>query len=147
MSTVTFPTQCPQCNFDEAMGSLCIRTGAESTFCPMCGYSEKIRAVVDRQRQAADPEKRCWLKKRKDGHLAYRRIVHQGYGAYCLWADGVGCSGSFTRPLTRQAALQWFRSEIKRTGTDLKRCFVSWWNEKTQRVEILHGSRRRQYLI
>ena len=147
MTTVNFPTQCPQCQFDEASGSLCISTGEESLFCSMCGYNEKVRAIVDRQRQAADPEKRRWLKKLKNGHLAYRRIIHRGYGAYCLWANDVGCSGSFTGPLTRQTELQWFRDTIKRIGADPKRCFVSWWNAKTQQVEILHGSQRRQYLI
>ena len=125
MSSVSYPEVCQQCQFPEALGSLQTRTGEESLFCPRCGYSLNIRAVVDRCKQKRDPQKRAWLKQNKAGRILFRAYQRQGYGAYCLaTSDGVQVMGRFTGSVNLQS-IRWFKIQLRRQGVDLTRSYMT----------------------
>lgn len=118
MSSVSYPEVCHQCQFPEALGSLQTHTGEERLFCPRCGYSLDIKAVIDRRKQRSDPQKRAWLKYNKAGRILFRGYRRKGYGAYCLAAsDGLQLMGRFTEPVTLQT-IRWFKLQLQRQGVD-----------------------------
>ena len=125
MSSVSYPEVCEQCQFPEAWGSLHTRTSEESLFCPRCGYSLSIRALIDRRKQKRDPQKRAWLKHDKAGRIILRTYQRQGYGAYCLAAsDGVQVLGRFTEPVNAQA-IRWFKLQLQRHSVDSARSYMT----------------------
>lgn len=125
MASVSYPEVCQQCQFSEALGSLQTRTGDESLFCPRCGYSLDIKAVIDRRKQKRDPQKRAWLKHNKAGRILFRAYQRPGHGAYCLaTSDGVQVMGRFTGPVNLQS-IRWFKIQLRRQGVDLTRSYMT----------------------
>jgi hypothetical protein len=141
MATVDYPVACPQCGFDEARGSFNTWRCEEHVFCPMCGYVAWTRAVLDRKRQAADPERRVYFKLDRNGERIFRTYQRQGYGAYCvIGKSGIASLGTLRVPITRKVIAQ-FRCDIAREGINSSACWLTRWTGK--RIEFVVGTDHR----
>jgi hypothetical protein len=115
---------CEQCN-GRAFYEFQTRTLTATVFCPRCGYREETRPIKKR--------------KTKSGDLVYRTHKRPGRGAYMLKrCNGVSEIGALHRPLTRQAIAR-FKADLRQPGIDAARSFLTRWNPKRQRVEVIVG--------
>ncbi len=124
MTAVLDVEKCPQCHA-RAFAEFQTQTLVSSLFCPRCGYSEKT----------------CPIRKRKTrtGEVMYRTTKQQGFGAYLLKGRrGVSTLGALHRPLTPQVAAR-FKRSLKQSGIDAAHSFLTRWNPKRQRVEMVVG--------
>lgn len=141
MATVDYPVTCPQCEFDEARGSYNTHRCEEHVFCPMCGYVSWTRAVLDRKRQVADPERRVYFKLDRNGERVFRTYKQKGYGAYCVTGrSGIASLGALRVPVTRRVIAQ-FRRDIAGDGINQAACWLTRWTGKQVEFVVGAGSR------
>ncbi len=139
MATVDYPVECPQCGFDEARGSFNTHQCEGQTFCPMCGYTAWTKAVIDRKRQAADPERKAYFKLDERGERIFRTYERKGCGAYCVAnQSGIASLGVMRVPVTRKVIAQ-FRRDIADDGVNEAACWLTRWTGK--QVEFVVGQR------
>jgi hypothetical protein len=100
VATIYSAVACEQCHFPGAHCSFRTRDATVSVACPRCGFRYWTVALIDRQRQAVDPERRPIYKLDGDGNRIRRAYRRPGYGAYCLWDGRGGTLGAFTAPLS-----------------------------------------------
>ena len=141
MATVDCPVACPQRGFDEARGTFSTHRCEEHVFCPMCGYMAWTRAMLDRKRQAADPERRAYFKLDKNGERIFRTYKRKGYGAYCVTGkSGIASLGVMRAPVTRKVIPQ-FRRDLADDGVNEAACWLTRWTG--QKVEFVVGTNLR----
>jgi hypothetical protein len=137
MATADYPVECPQCGFDEACGSFNTHQWEGHTFCPMCGYMAWTKAVIDRKRQATDPERKAYFKLDKRGERIFRTYERKGYGAYYVTSQsGIANLGALRVPVTRRVIAQ-FRRDIAGGGINQSACWLTRWTGK--QVEFVVG--------
>ena len=141
MSGVQDTIKCPQCGQSEAFVEFETRDLSEYVFCDQCGYRQTTRPVIDRKRQAADPEHLLWAKLTQDGRRIFRTITRGGYGAYCLAGkEGIAQVGAL-RPIAARQALAQFKRDVKANPQlDPARCYLTRWNARMRQVEVLFGT-------
>lgn len=124
MTSVLDVVDCAQCN-GRAFYEFQTRTLVASTFCPRCGYREETHALRKR--------------KTKNGDRIYRTIKRQGHGAYLLkHRNGVSEMGALQRPLSEQTITR-FKQDLKQPGMDAQQSFLTRWNPKHRRIEMIVG--------
>ena len=124
MTAVLDEVDCPQCD-GRAFYEFQTRTLTESIFCPRCGYQEETRPIRKR--------------KTKDGEPVYRTSKRPGMGAYMLKGrNSVSEIGALNHPLTARAIAQ-FKQKLKHSQIDAAHSFLTRWNLKLRRVEIVVG--------
>ena len=107
----------------------------------MCGYVAWTRAVLDRKRQAADPERRVYFKLDRNGERIFRTYRRKGYGAYCVTGKtGIASLGALRVPVTRKVIAQ-FRRDIARDGINPSACWLTRWTGKQVEFVVGAGSR------
>ncbi len=146
MASVEDIVECPQCG-KKAFLEFHTRTFEEEIICPVCGYGESTRPVVDRQRQRKDSHNREWFKRRKacpeqgrrDGERIFRTMKHAGFGAYYLaQRNGVGVLGAVNCKVTPEMIAN-FKREMAKLAMDPQKCFLTRWNPKRDCIENLIG--------
>lgn len=124
MTAVLDVVECEQCN-GRAFHEFQTRTLTATVFCPRCGYREETRPIKNRKTKSSD--------------LVYRTNKRPGMGAYMIKrCNGVSEIGALDRPLTRQALAR-FKAALKHPGIDAAESFLTRWNPKRQRVEMVVG--------
>jgi len=124
MTAVLDVVDCEQCN-SRAFYEFQTRTLMATVFCPRCGYREETRPIKNR--------------KTKSGDLIYRTLKRPGIGAYMLkQRNGVSEIGALDHPLTHQTIAR-FKANLMHPEIDAARSFLTQWNPKRQRVEIVVG--------
>jgi predicted RNA-binding Zn-ribbon protein involved in translation (DUF1610 family) len=124
MTAVLDVVDCPQCGWC-AFYEFQTRTLSTSIFCPRCGYQEETR-----------PSKK---RKTKEGDPICRTTKRHGYGAYMLKRrNGVSEIGAVHRPPTPRAIAR-FKQDLKHPEIDAARSFLTRWNPKRRRVEMVVG--------
>ena len=107
----------------------------------MCGYVSWTRAVLDRKRQAADPERRVYFKLDRNGERVFRTYKQKGYGAYCVTGrSGIASLGALRVPVTRRVIAQ-FRRDIAGDGINQAACWLTCWTGKQVEFVVGAGSR------
>ena len=138
MASVHDIVACPQCTGD-AHYAFYTRTLEELLFCARCGYIEHTRPVMDRRKQKQDPQRRAWFKCRADGTPIFRTTPRAGRGAYCLaQKNGVSTVGAASRALTLRMIAD-FRRDTARPEIDATRSYLTRWNARRRRVEVIVG--------
>jgi hypothetical protein len=75
----------------------------------------------------------------KDGDPIYRTTKRPGKGAYMIKrCNGVSEIGAVHRPLTERTIAR-FRKDLQQPGIDPAHSFLTRWNPKRQRVEMVVG--------
>ena len=124
MVAVLDVVDCPQCDW-RAFYEFQTRTLTTSVFCPRCGYQEDARPSKKRKTKAGDPI--CHTTKRP------------GQGAYMIKRrNGVSEIGALHRPPTPRAIAQ-FQKNLKHPEIDATHSFLTRWNPKRRRVEMVVG--------
>ena len=124
MTSVLDVVDCAQCK-GRAFYEFQTRTLIATTFCPRCGYREETHALRKR--------------KTKTGDRIDRTIKRQGHGAYLLkHRNGVSEIGALQRPLTAPTLAR-FKPDLKQPGMDAKQSFLTSWNPKRRRIEMMVG--------
>jgi hypothetical protein len=124
MTAVLDIVDCEQCN-GRAFYEFQTHTLTATVFCPRCGYREETRPIKDRRT--------------KSGDLVYRTNKRPGMGAYMLKRrNGVSEIGALDRPPTRQTIVR-FKTNLKHPEIDAARSFLTRWNPKRRRVEMVVG--------
>ena len=124
MTAVLDVVDCPQCGW-RAFYEFQTRTLSTCIFCPRCGYQEDTRPMKKRKTKAGEP--------------VYRTTKQPGQGAYMLKRrNGVSQIGAVRRPLTQRAIAR-FKQDLKRPEIDKARSFLTRWNPKRRRVEMVVG--------
>ncbi len=124
MTAVLDEVDCPQCDW-RALSEFQTRTLATNIFCPRCGYREDVRPRRRKGTAAGDP--------------TFHTTKRAGLGAYMLKRhNGVSEIGALHRPLTRRTIVR-FKKSLKDPGIDAKRSYLSRWNPKRKRVELVVG--------
>ena len=124
MTAVLDVVDCPQCTW-RAYYEYQTRTLTATTFCPRCGYREETHPIKNR--------------KTKSGDLVYRTAKHPGMGAYMLkQRNGVSEIGALNHPLTKRAIVR-FKRDLTHPKVDATHSFLTRWNPKLRRVEIVVG--------
>jgi len=124
MTAVLDVVDCEQCN-GRAFYEFQTRTLTATVSCPRCGYREETHPIKNRRT--------------KSGDLVYRTNKRPGMGAYMLKRrNGVSEIGALDRPLTHQAIAR-FKANLKHPESDADRSFLTRWNSKRRRVEMVVG--------
>jgi hypothetical protein len=124
MTAVLDVVDCPQCNW-RAFYEFQTRTFSTSIFCPRCGYQEEAHPSKKRKAKAGDP--------------ICRTAKRLGQGAYMLKRrNGVSEIGAVHRPLTQRAIVR-FKQDLKHPEIDAAHSFLTRWNSKLRRVEMVIG--------
>ena len=124
MTAVLDVVDCEQCN-GRAFYEFQTRTLTATVSCPRCCYREETHPIKNR--------------KTKSGDLVYRTNKQPGMGAYMLKrCNGVSEIGALDHPLARQVIAR-FKADLKHPGIDAARSFLTRWNPKRQRVEMVVG--------
>lgn len=131
MTAVLDVVDCPQCDW-RAFYEFQTRTLTATVFCPRCGYRENTHPIKKR--------------KTKDGDLIYRTTKRRGQGAYMLKRrNGVSEIGALDRPLARRVIAQ-FKQDLQHPEVDATQSFLTRWNPKRRRVEMVVGKFPRNLL-
>jgi hypothetical protein len=97
--------------------------------------------VIDRKRQATDPERKAYFKLDKRGERIFRTYERKGYGAYCITSQsGIASLGALRMPVTRRVIAQ-FRRDIASEGINPSACWLTRWTGK--KVEFVVGQQER----
>ena len=132
MASVQEVGVCPQCG-KRAFVEVYTHTLAAEVFCPCCGYCEHTRPVAPRRNRHGSH------KVRQNGERVYRTTKHVGWGAYCLRRrNGVSILGALRRPLTANVKRR-FQRELKRPGVDLSESYLTRWDPKRKRIQMVVG--------
>ncbi len=138
MASVQDSIECPQCE-GKAFLEFHTRTFEEEIICPLCGYREHTRPVIDRERQRQDPQHRAWFKCRRDGERIYRTMKNAGFGAYYLaQRSSVGVLGTINCQFTERVIAR-FKREMAKPEMDSQRCLLTRWDPKRKGVETVIG--------
>lgn len=125
MVAVLDVVDCPQCSC-RAFHEFQTRTLSSSLFCPRCGYQENTR-----------PNKKG---KTKEGEQIHRTTKRLGKGAYMLKRrNGVSEIGAVHRWLTPRTIAR-FEQDLQHPGIDAAHSFLTRWNPKRRRVEVVVGN-------
>lgn len=129
MTAVLDVVDCPQCDW-RAFSEFQTRTLTTSIFCPRCGYQENTRPIT---------KVTAVKRKGKVGDPTFRTTRRAGHGAYMLKGlRGASEIGALHRSLTRSAITR-FKKSLQHPGIDAKRSYLSRWNPKRRRVEMVVG--------
>jgi len=124
MTAVLDVVDCPQCGW-RAFYEFQTRTLSTSIFCPRCGYQEETHPSKKRKTKAGDP--------------ICRTTKRPGKGAYMIKrCNGVSEIGAVHRPLTERTIAR-FGKDLKRPEINKARSFLTRWNPKRRRVEMVVG--------
>jgi predicted RNA-binding Zn-ribbon protein involved in translation (DUF1610 family) len=124
MTAVLEIVDCGQCGW-KAFREFQTRTQTASMFCPRCGYREESRPIRKRKAKAGD--------------LVQRTVKRQGFGAFMVKVrKGVSEIGALSQPLTSRV-IRRFKKSLQRPGIDGAHSFLTRWNAKQRRVEIVVG--------
>jgi len=124
MTAVLDVEDCPQCGW-RAFYEFQTRTLSASIFCPRCGYQEETRPLKKRKTRAGEP--------------IYRTTRRTGKGAYMIKrCNGVSEIGAVHRSLTERTITR-FRKDLQHPGIDTAQSFLTRWNPKRHRVEMVVG--------
>ena len=128
--------QCQSLGYSE----LDCKTTEEWFQCVVCGYGYKYRALIDRKRQAEDPEHREFFKLAKDGWPIRRRIERKGYGTYYIdYDDSWNVLGFLDKPITKED-IAWFREQLARSNVNADTSFLSRWDKNTNQAVAVIGT-------
>lgn len=124
MTAVLDVVDCAQCN-GRAFYEFQTRTLAATVFCPRCGYREETHPLRKRKTKAGDP--------------VCRTTKRPGHGAYLLkHRQGVSEIGALHRPLTERVIAQ-FKQNLKHPKVDAAHSFLTRWNPKRHRIDMVVG--------
>lgn len=124
MTAVQDVVDCPQCD-GHTFYEFQTRMLTENIFCPRCGYCEDTHPIKNRKTKAGD--------------LVYRTSKRPGMGAYLLKGrNGVSEIGALNRPLTEHVIAQ-FKQNLRHPDVDAAHSFLTRWNPRSRRVEIVVG--------
>ena len=132
MASVQDETKCPQCGARALVEFNC-RTLVEVVICFCCGYNARTA-----------PTRR----KTKTGKYVLRRTVHAGCGAYRMTAkNGIAQMAVFHTPLTRATIARFKRDTLRGSPQlDASACYLSRWNPRCRKVEMLVGILPKEFL-
>ena len=88
--------------------------------------------MLDRKRQAADPERRAYFKLDKNGERTriFRAYKRKGCGAYCVTdKSGIASRGVMRVLITRKVIAQ-FRRDIADVSINQSACWLTRWMGK-----------------
>jgi predicted RNA-binding Zn-ribbon protein involved in translation (DUF1610 family) len=132
MTAVLDVVDCPQCGWS-AFYEYQTRTLSTTIFCPRCGYQEETRPNKKRKPALSGVEGT------KVDSLIYRTRKRPGWGAYQLKRhNGVSEIGAVHRPLTSRTIAR-FKQDLKHPEIDATQSFLTRWNRRRQRVEMVVG--------
>ena len=138
MASGLFNIPCEQCKNTASLEDM-YKIGEIYIQCPMCGYQYSRQALIDRKRQAEDPEHVAYFKLTKDGYPIHRSYVRKGYGAYYIEFDKGAVFGGFYKPITPKDIAR-FNEVISRHDVIAEKGYLTRWNEDTGQVEAVIGT-------
>lgn len=129
MGSVMDWVECPQCG-GSMFTDYYYKSSEEYWMCKRCGKHGKVELVRNEEGEVVFDEK---------GKVDYKTEDLDGYGCAKIAILGHGASFScFNKPITEDDKKAFFE-KLEEENVDKERSYLSFWNEETQKIEMLYG--------
>lgn len=129
MGSVMDWIECPQCG-GSMFTDYYYKSSEEYWMCKRCGKHGKVELVRNENGEVIFDA---------NGKVDYKTEDVDGFGCAKIAITGHGASFScFNKPITEEAKKAFFEA-LEEENVDKEHSYLSFWNEETQKVEMLYG--------